>query len=284
MDISRREILAAAPAILLGSALQAAKPPGVYSFWVFGLLKPKLLKIQPADNSRLHCFMPDANRILEGPQTLEIAVSNAPLHIAGPEGEPIAAVLEIPGAIQRRYFGTFDISVSGGLLIPVVSMHREIAVASIVGAELPTNSAPFDALAAQAVVARSFLAGTERARHSVADFCDTTHCQFLRAPALPRTAAAEAVRETNSVALHFGSRAIPAQYSAACGGHTDRMETGGYSYRSVVCEICQRKRLSRRGNGLGLCQEGAIGLARAGWPWREILRKYYPEASLRRIG
>jgi peptidoglycan hydrolase-like amidase len=39
--------------------------------------------------------------------------------------------------------------------------------------------APFEALKAQAVVTRSSYVSA-RNRHPLFDFCDTTHCQFLR--------------------------------------------------------------------------------------------------------
>ena len=35
-----------------------------------------------------------------------------------------------------------------------------------------------------------------------------------------------------------------------------------------------------RGHGVGLCQEGARDLARAGWSARSILAHYYPGATL----
>ena len=34
------------------------------------------------------------------------------------------------------------------------------------------------------------------------------------------------------------------------------------------------------GHGVGLCQRGAIGLASDGWPFREILGRYFPDASI----
>lgn len=37
------------------------------------------------------------------------------------------------------------------------------------------------------------------------------------------------------------------------------------------------------GHGVGMCQFGAIGRARAGQPWQEILRTYYPGAQLTRV-
>lgn len=37
------------------------------------------------------------------------------------------------------------------------------------------------------------------------------------------------------------------------------------------------------GHGCGLCQEGALGMAREGRSWGEILRKYYPGAEVRKF-
>lgn len=37
------------------------------------------------------------------------------------------------------------------------------------------------------------------------------------------------------------------------------------------------------GHGVGLCQDGAIGMARAGYPFDEILNRYYPGVSLSRL-
>ena len=58
-------------------------------------------------------------------------------------------------------------------------MDRETAVASILASEMD-ESAPIEALKAQAVATRSFLAAGRR--HMDFDFCDTTHCQFLKSP------------------------------------------------------------------------------------------------------
>jgi len=37
------------------------------------------------------------------------------------------------------------------------------------------------------------------------------------------------------------------------------------------------------GHGVGMCQYGARGMAKAGFPWHQILAHYYPEASLARL-
>ena len=69
---------------------------------------------------------------------------------------------------------------AGGELVPVVSMDLETAVASVVAAEQVAGT-PLEALKAQAVATRSYFVAT-RGRHRGFDFCDTTHCQFLREP------------------------------------------------------------------------------------------------------
>jgi hypothetical protein len=70
----------------------------------------------------------------------------------------------------------FGIHARNSDLFAVATLDRETAVSSIVAAEM-AESTPSEALKAQAVVARSFLAAD--ARHSDFDFCDTTHCQFI---------------------------------------------------------------------------------------------------------
>jgi len=257
-----------------------AQQKSTCSVWVFGLVHPYRLNIYAQPGSRLHCTSPAGFTLIERPHEPFLITANAtPLQIAGPSGSPVSLILELPGVIRRAYLGTLSVTAKGALLAPVVTMGREIAASSIVGAELPTAAAPFHALAAQAVIARSFLAASAP-RHAQADFCDTTHCQFLRSPASEGTPADQAVQSTRGLILSAGLRSIPARYSAACGGHTDSRFEEGYLYQSIQCEICVQRSLSRRGHGLGLCQEGAIGLARAGWHWRAILDKYYPGASI----
>ncbi len=281
--VTRRQAITAMSALLLGGRARGAVAEDVNSFWVFGLLKPKFLKILPSGSSRLHCGGPSGVRVIEGGESLSVDVASAPLRISGFDGEAVACILEIPGILRRRYFGTLEIRARGEILVPVVFMQRETAVESIVAAELPVSSAPFTAFAAQAVVARSFIAATTAPRHAEADFCDTTHCQFLRSPAASGSSVAKAIRETGDSIIACSGRPVPVLYSAACGGHTENRDEDKYVYRSVRCEICERDKLARRGHGLGLCQEGAMGFAREGWTWREILSKYYPGTSVRQL-
>jgi peptidoglycan hydrolase-like amidase len=189
-------------------------------------------------------------------------------------------VLEVPGVIRRAYTGTVEIFSEDGFVAPVVTMDCECATGSIVGAELPVERCAHNGLAAQAVVSRSILCAATRPRHNFADFCDTTHCQFLRSPAAASSRVWQATQESKGVVLFQQGRIFPARYSAACGGRTEDGTDGDFRYVAVDCAVCRRDGNVRRGHGWGLCQEGAMRLAPLGCTWREILSHYYPDSHV----
>jgi stage II sporulation protein D len=122
-------------------------------------------------------------------------------------------------------------------------MDGETAVASIVAAEM-VESAPMEALKAQAVATRSFLAAGKR--HLDFDFCDTTHCQFLKSPPQPMSRVARAVEATRGLVIAYGGKPLAAMYSSRCGGQTHSLRDvgadpgDGYPYFSVPCAWCRR--------------------------------------------
>jgi peptidoglycan hydrolase-like amidase len=150
-------------------------------------------------------------------------------------------VLSVPGKISRQYLGTLDVNATDGELVPVVTMDLEMAVASVVQAEsLPGTS--LEALKAQAVVTRSyFVAGG--GRHPGFDFCDLTHCQFLREPPVPQSPAAVAANATKGLIIRFQDKPVAAMFTRSCGGATRTpadigIPANGYPYFSVVCDFC----------------------------------------------
>jgi stage II sporulation protein D len=156
--------------------------------------------------------------------------------------EPVDFILAVPQKISRRYHGTLEIKPSDGTLIAVVAMDRETAVASIVAAE-STPATPLEALKAQVVAARSYLVAS-RGRHHEFDFCDTTHCQFLREPPAPGSAVASAVAATRGLVLVYDSRPIAAMYTRSCSGHTHTpaelgLSGAAYPYYAVECAHCR---------------------------------------------
>lgn len=278
-DFTRRQFIACGGAFLIPGSDSAR----TRSFWVLQLLRPSCLIVHPIGAARLHCSSAEENWILEGSQAVSIISVSANVRITGPASQPVEFMLEIPNVIRRRYFGTLHIATQERLIIPVVSMDCETATASIVEAELPTSGCPAQALAAQAVVSRSIVCAATEPRHRCADFCDTTHCQFLRSPSAPGSKTAEVVDATKELVLYDRGSILPARYSAACGGTTEAAMDGNHQYVPVACEICRKRRIARRGHGVGLCQEGAMGLARLGWGWQAILAKFYPNATIDQI-
>jgi stage II sporulation protein D len=164
------------------------------------------------------------------------------LIVTGRKDESVDFVLAVPGKIVRRYCGTLEIKPTAGTLAAIVAMDRETAVASVVAAESAPDT-PFEALKAQAVAARSyFVAG--HGRHHNFDFCDTTHCQFLRQPPTPGSAAARAVAATRDLVLAYDSVPFAAMYTRSCSGHTRTpaelgLSPAAYPYYSVECEYCR---------------------------------------------
>ena len=157
--------------------------------------------------------------------------------------------LEAPGKLRRQFTGTLEIRTRGPMLEAIVTMPLEIAVASVVQAESPPGAA-MEALKAQAVAARSFLVARQ-ASHKDFDFCDTTHCQFLRSPPRAGSAAARATQATAGLVLTWHDeagaqdRTLAAMYARSCGGQSRTlkeigMKGAGYPYYAVRCSYCTR--------------------------------------------
>jgi peptidoglycan hydrolase-like amidase len=152
-------------------------------------------------------------------------------------------VLTIPGKIKRNYRGALRVIAKDGVVMPIVKMDLETAVGSVVRAEM-TEDTPLEALKAQAVATRSYFAagGT---RHSEFDFCDLTHCQFLREPPAAGTPAAKAADDTRGMILAYNGKPVAAMFTRSCSGHTRTPQEIGlfsreYPYFSVICDFCYK--------------------------------------------
>ena len=251
---------------------------------VFGLFHPAELEVRPAHGGAIVIERGGVREKLEGAHFLRIRTA---ARVGGRDGGPAEFVLSVPGRIQREFHGRLEVRPSHGELLAIVEMDRETAVASIVAAELPGGT-PVEALKAQAVAARSFLVAS-RHRHDGFDFCDTTHCQFLRAPPQPGSPspAARAAVGTGGLALAYQGHVFAALYSADCGGHTRALADAewespeprpdDYPYFAVACP---RLKGATSGHGVGLCQAGAAEMAQTGATFREILAHFYPATTL----
>lgn len=261
-------------------------------FGVLGLFHPGELAVEPqgagvvamagGSSTLILTGEPDHRRALlraDGDRVLVNGGSAREWVASGRGGAPVAFQLSVPGKIRRIYSGRLSITAHRGELLAVVSMEREVAVASIMAAEMPENSA-IEALKAQAVVARSFLAAGRR--HLEYDFCDTTHCQFLRSPTEAGGRTMAAVNATRGMVLSYHQQPLAAMYSSRCGGQTRSLQEagfearGGYPYYSVRCAWCRQHPVrwqSTLGSGANAgsarSEPGRIALARQ-WGWSAI--------------
>lgn len=187
---------------------------------------------------------------------------------------------------EQAWSPDFDVTIAAApstirVLMPdgqVVEMDLEEYVKGVVPQELPP-SAPMEALKAQAVAARSYAVTSWNHAAQGANVCTTTHCQVWKNERYTRTD--QAVEATRGVFATYRGSIIRAFYFGHCDGRTRNSEdvwVQALPYcRSVACE-CGYTWLW--GHGVGMCQEGAIAMARRGATFDEILRHYYTGISL----
>jgi peptidoglycan hydrolase-like amidase len=221
---------------------------------VLGLFHPQQLVLSPIEAHPLECADGEERWAVEKPVRLELEGTaigigkanntSAPvLNCDDGQGGDAEFAVTVPGKLTRRYRGKLEVAADAGELLIVVKMPLETAVASIVAAESPPH-APLEALKAQAVATRSFLVAG-KGRHSSFDFCDTTHCQFLREPPAAESPAAQAAKSTLGLVVAYNGRTFAAMYSASCGGKTHSLAelgiaTASYPYFAVNCDYCRR--------------------------------------------
>jgi stage II sporulation protein D len=221
---------------------------------VLGLFHAKQIVVSPVAGESLRCKTGGESWAVRGPMAVELngsmlgvaSADNVPGKILSCDdgaGRSAKFVVNVPGKISRRYSGKLEITPGARELRVIVIMGLEIAVASIVAAESPPH-APLEALKAQAVATRSFLLAG-KGQHQGFDFCDTTHCQFLREPPATKTAPSQAAVETSGLVLSYKSEVLAAMYSRSCGGRTHALSdlgipVRGYPYFAVTCNYCQR--------------------------------------------
>lgn len=221
---------------------------------VLGLFHSKEVVIASVPGKPLACSAGEERQDVRSPLQLVLArrsirIANGGQTLTGPlscdnnQGGDAEFTVSVPGKISRRYSGKLEIEPQANELLIIVSMGLETAVASIVAAESPPH-APMEALKAQAVATRSFLVAG-KGRHVSFDFCDTTHCQFLRQPPNQGSPAFQAAAATQRLVLAYRSQVIVAMYSASCGGRTHALEelgipVRGYPYFAVRCDYCHR--------------------------------------------
>lgn len=223
---------------------------------VFGLFHPDRLVVSARTGSAVVVHVAEESLVLEessGVNIADIRVSgdnvvlrvgtrifhNPRITVTSRNNGPADFNLAIAGRITRHYRGTLEVKPYARALTAVVTMDLETAVASVVAAESASDT-PAEAVKALAVAARSYFAAG-KGRHHDFDFCDTTHCQFLRAPPANNSSAAQAVDATRGLVIAYQSQPFAAMYTRSCSGRTltpDELSLppAAYPYYSVDCK------------------------------------------------
>lgn len=122
-------------------------------------------------------------------------------------------------APDQHVQGNVEISAKDGFLVVVASLPVEEYVADVLQGETAGNM-PEQALKALAVAIRSYTTRfRERHNEEGFDFCDSTHCQYLRLD--PQPAVTAAVKQTAGELLWDRGTPLAAYYHKDCGGRTE---------------------------------------------------------------
>lgn len=218
-------------------AVTLAGQPATVRIGVLGLFHPQQLTLRRSGPGPLRL---SGGNAIEAQQTTQLSANGdrVAVTIAGRTSETDRLATEgsfelaVPGKLTRQYNGALEITAHNGTLQPVVTMSLETAVAAAVAGEANLDG-PHQALLAQAVASRSFLASGRR--HDDYDFCDTTHCQYLTDALDER--ARRAAEETAGALLWRNGRPFEALFTRSCDGRT----RGDAGYQSVACPICARE-------------------------------------------
>lgn len=164
----------------------------------------------------------------------------------------------------------------------IATVPLEKYVENVVACETPA-SFHIDALKAQSVAARTYAvakisSGHNPDAHPLAPVCDSTHCQVYSPGITVSQKTKEAVKETASELLYYNGKLVTnALYHASSGGSTENSEDVFVSavpyLRSV--DSSYEDDYPRNGHGVGMSQQGANGMARAGYDYKKILSHYY---------
>ena len=222
---------------------------------------PLAIRVGLISQSPVRTFSPGRNVLCRNQENMEIPAQQLGKMIAASNHQEIHCSGGAVQINQRRYLGVVSLFRGQPEWLAVVSLDLETYVASVVGAEMPSQWHQ-EALKAQAVAARSYaLAHLARPATTRYHLGDTTRWQVFSGELSTTEASRSATWETRGLILSYNGGIVEslyasnAQVSAEAHGHL----------------------------GASMSQTGAQQLARQGQPFNAILGRYYSGASLARL-
>lgn len=118
--------------------------------------------------------------------------------------------------------GRLDLVADGESITAVNVLQIDQYLASVLGSEMRRDW-PVEALAAQAVAARSTVMATRGRHHynEAFELCHDDHCQCYQGISRESSTAREALKRVEGLLLIYGSRVADARYAKTCGGLSD---------------------------------------------------------------
>ncbi len=204
-------------ALVLSAAALAQQPP--VRVRLLSLYHLKQLTVVPEGASALRW---DAEREeLHGP--VAVARDGELVRVGGHAARTVKIEgrvrLEVENARPVRISAPLEVTVRNGELRVIAAFPMEDYVAAVLQGETAGDMPP-EALKAMAVAVRSY-ATKFRERHGDEgfDFCDSTHCQYLRTEVGAKVTMA--VQETRDELLWDRGSPLAAYYHKDCGGRTE---------------------------------------------------------------
>ena len=200
----------------------------------------EVIRLSKPEGGRVKIAAQDGSleRIVESP----IRISPASIQSAF-EIEDVRIGIDFPWdhREQLSFRGDLELVVDGDRLTLVNEIVLEDYLVSLLGSEMRPDW-HLDALAAQAVAARSTVLAT-RGRHHYAeafDLCHDDHCQCYQGVTHESDIARKALQMAPSALLVYQDKIVDARYSKACGGFTEDYATAWEDWtlpylKSVVC-------------------------------------------------
>ncbi len=187
-------------------------------------------------------------------------------------------------AKNKWYRGIFIVKNLNGSLVLINKLDMEEYLRGVVPSEMP-SSWQFEAHKAQAVAARSYAYANLGKRWKYGyDLKDTPEDQAYKGASAETSNTNQAVKDTEGIVIIYGSKIIPAYYSASAGGQTvSAGQVWNHDLPYVRSVPSFDENVKKNGHGVGMSQHGANNLAKQGYYGYQILQYFYKNITFARI-
>ncbi len=154
-------------------------------------------------------------------------------------------IITANGKATKSYKGVLEVRHLYKDFLVLLSVRREELIAAVAEPEMHRYSS-HEARKVQVILARSYLYAN-KTRHEISgyNFCDTSHCQFVKETESGSPDVMAVVRETRGEVVTFGGAVVSPFYFDTCGGYTAYPSTiwgaidSRYPYLvPVKCDYC----------------------------------------------